>query len=197
MIIGIDIDDTITDTYEVMVNYGQEFTINVLKREPILVKGNCGNHFYTKYLHDWKDGEDEEFLELYYEKIIKNVKPKTLAVDYLKKLSEEENKIILITARWTADYLDVEKITKEWISLNDIPCDKLIINAENKLIAAKQEKIDIFIDDSFENCKMISENGIKTYIMDTRVNKELKTDSVERVYSWPHLYMKIKELENN
>ena len=41
MIIGIDIDDTISDTYEVMINYAQEYQINELKKEPILKQGSC------------------------------------------------------------------------------------------------------------------------------------------------------------
>ena len=192
MIIGVDIDDTITDTYEVMMNYAQKYTIDVLKREPIINESlNCADHFYTKYLHDWQEGEDLQFLNEYYEKIIKNVKPKTLAVEYLKKLQDEGNKIFLITARWETDNFNVRKVTQEWVIKNNIPCDKLIINAENKLIAAKQENIDVFIDDSFENCKMIADNGIKTFLMDTRVNRGLKEDKIKRVYSWPHLYMKL------
>ena len=43
---------------------------------------------------------------------------------------------------------------------------------------------------------MVSSAGIKTFIMDTRVNKGLKDDKIERIYSWPHLYMKLKKLEN-
>ena len=191
MIIGIDIDDTITDTYEVMINYAQKYTIDVLKREPILKDGNCNTHFYTQYLLDWKDGEDLGFLKGYYEKILNEVKPKTLAVEYLKKLHDEGNKIVLITARWVTDEFDVVEATQNWIKRNNIPCDKLIVNAENKLIAAKQENIDIFIDDSFKNCKMVSEGGIKTYLMDTRTNKGLIDENIERVCSWPHLYMKL------
>lgn len=191
MIIGIDIDDTITDTYEVMINYAQKYTIDVLKREPILKDGNCNTHFYTQYLLDWKEGEDLGFLKGYYEKILNEVKPKTLAVEYLKKLHDEGNKIVLITARWVTDEFDVVEATQNWIKRNNIPCDKLIVNAENKLIAAKQENIDIFIDDSFKNCKMVSEGGIKTYLMDTRTNKGLIDENIERVYSWPHLYMKL------
>ena len=194
MIIGIDIDDTITDTYEVMVNYAQQYTIDVLNREPILREGNCNTHFYTQYLHGWKDGEDIEFLKEYYEKIINEVKPKTLAVEYLKKLHDEGHKIILITARWETEEANIEKLTQEWVESNNIPYDKLIINAENKLIAAKQENINIFIDDSFKNCKMVSESGIKTYMMDSRTNKGLIDEKIERLYSWPHLYMKLKEI---
>ncbi len=91
MIIGIDIDDTITDTYEVMVNYAQEYTINNLKREPILNEGNCSDHFYARFLHNWQNEEDIDFLKDYYEKIIVNVRPKTLALDYLKKIHDEGN----------------------------------------------------------------------------------------------------------
>lgn len=195
MIIGIDIDDTISDTYEVMMNYAQEYTIEVLKREPIIKDiGNCNNHYYTQYLNDWQNGEDIEFLKDYYETIIKSVKPKTLSLEYLKKLHEEGNKIVLITARWESEYFDVRKATEEWLKANNVPYDKLIINAENKLIAAKQENINVFIDDSFKNCQMVAESGIKTYIMDTRVNKGLKDEKIERVYSWPHVYMKLKEV---
>lgn len=194
MIIGIDIDDTISDTYEVMMNYAQEYTIDVLKREPILNESaDCSNHFYTKYMHNWKDDEDLDFLNLYYEKILKEVRPRTLAIEYLRKLQEEGNKIILITARWESDFFDVRKTTENWIKENNIPCDKLIINAENKLIAAKEENVDVFIDDSFSNCEMVSNGGIKSYLMDSRVNKGLKNEKIERIYSWPHLYMKLGE----
>jgi hypothetical protein len=29
--------------------------------------------------------------------------------------------------------------------------------------------------------------------MDTRTNSGLKDENIERVYSWPHVYMKLKE----
>lgn len=194
MIIGIDIDDTIADTYEVMFNYAQEFTVNYLKRDAAIKQLNdCKTHMYIKELFDWNNEEDMPYLEQYYEKIIINTKPKTLAIDYLNKLKEEGNKIVIITARWTADFVDVEKLTREWIEKYRIPCDKLIINAENKLIAAKQENIDMFIDDSFKNCKAISDSGIKTYIMDTRVNRAFSDEKIERVFSWPHLYQRFQE----
>ena len=73
MIIGIDIDDTITDTYEVMFNYAQEYTANILKREPIIKNlNNCTTHFYTKSIYEWNKEEEEKFFELYYKKIEEN-----------------------------------------------------------------------------------------------------------------------------
>ena len=191
MIIGIDIDDTISDTYEVMINYAQEYQINELKREPILKKGSCNTHFYLTYLLDWNNGEDKGFLNEYYERIVKETKPRTLALKYLQKLHEDGNKIVLITARWEAENFDVRKATENWIKANNVPCDKLIINAKNKLIAAQSENVDVFIDDSFSNCKQISDAGIKTFLMDSRSNKEFEDEKIERIYSWPHAYMKI------
>ena len=196
MVIGIDIDDTIADTCEVILNYAQEYTIDVLKREPILKDGSCNTHFYTQYLHDWKEGEDIDFLNEFYEKIIMEIRPKTLAIKYLQKLHDEGHKIILITARWETDIFDVVKRTEEWIKTHNVPCDKLIINAENKLIACEKENVDLFIDDSFSNCQMVSESGIKSFLMDARANKGLSDERIERVFSWPHIYMKIKEMES-
>lgn len=192
MVIGIDIDDTIADTCEVLLNYAQEYTINVLKKEPILKEGSCNTHYYVQYLHGWENGEDIDFLNEYYEKVLVETKPKTLAIKYLQKLHDEGHKIVLITARWETDKFDVRKTTEEWVKNHNVPCDKLIINAENKLIACKNENVDLFIDDSFSNCQMVSKSGIKTFLMDTRANSGLKDENIERVFSWPHIYMKLK-----
>lgn len=195
MIIGIDIDDTITDTYEVMMGYAQEYTLDVLGREPIINETNsCSNHLYIQYLHNWNKDEDLKYLELYYENIIKEVRPKTLALKYLNKLKEEGHTIVLITARWETEYIDVVGLTKEWLRKNNVPYDKLIVNAENKQMAAKQENLDIFIDDSFKNCQMVSDIGIKTFIMDTRTNRNLDDERIKRVYSWPHFYSVFKNM---
>lgn len=193
MIIGIDIDDTIADTNEMLFNYAQEYTIDVLKREPIIREDSCNTHRYVQYLHNWNDGEDVEFLNGVYEKVLSETRPKTLAIKYLQKLHEEGHKLILITARWESDRFDVRKTTEDWVKRYNVPCDKIIINAENKLIAAKQENVDLFIDDSFSNCQMVSRSGIKTFLMDSRANKGFKDENIERVFSWPHIYMKIRE----
>ena len=193
MIIGIYIDDTITDTYEVTFNYAQDYTINVLKRDGQIHEIDCNTHMYAKSLCGWKDDEDIDFFRMYYERIINETKPKTLALEYLNKLHEDGNKIVIITARWETDYIDVKKLTEEWIKKYNIPCDKLIINAENKGVAALEENVDVFIDDSYRNCKAISNLGIKTYIMDTRVNRNLNDEKIKRVYSWPHFYKELEE----
>ena len=54
--------------------------------------------------------------------------------------------------------------------------------------------IGIDIDDSFKTCKQISEIGVRTFIMNSRINKDMKTDNLERVFSWKEIAEKIKEV---
>ena len=192
MNIGIDIDDTIANTYDVLFNYAQNYTINDIRKEIQNVDRNCITHMYCTEFHNWNQKEEKEFLEKYYEKTVLNVQPKIYAVENIKKLKDNGDSIYLITARFLSDKFDVEKLTKEWLEKYKIPYDKLILNSQNKVIVAQENEIDIFIDDSIKNCTQMANAEIKTYMMDTIVNKDFENENIERVYSWPHLYQKIE-----
>ena len=196
MNIGIDIDDTIANTYEVLFNYAQNYTINDIGKSIENVNRNIITHMYTKTFHNWNDDEDKEFLNKYYEKVLLNVLPKMYAVDTINKFKEDGDKIYLITARLLSNKFDVEKYTEQWLEKYNIKYDKLIINAQDKVVVAKDNNIDIFVDDSIKNCMEMSKNNIETFIMDSIVNKEFEDKSIKRVYSWPHLYQEIEKLKN-
>ena len=195
MNIGIDIDDTIANTYDVLFNYAQYYTINDIGKEIKDVNRNSITNMYCTNFHNWNKKEDKEFLDKYYEKTVLKVQPKMYAVENIKKLKESGDKIYLITARFLSDKFDVKKLTKDWLEKYGIPYDKLILNSQNKVIAAKENNIDIFVDDSIKNCTEMANAGIKTYMMDTIVNKDFENENIERVYSWPHLYQKIEKYE--
>ena len=194
MNIGIDIDDTISDTYETQFNVAQYYTINVLKRDgKINELNNLTNHFYNKYLHNWNDEEEMEFFTRFYKKCLEEIRPKMYAKEVLDKL-KEENKIYLVTARFDWGETKAEDVTKKWLEDFKIPYDKLIVNAQDKAEIAKKYNINIFLDDSYTNCQKVAEIGAKTYLMDSRVNRGIKEDEkIERIYSWPHFYQKLKE----
>ena len=42
----------------------------------------------------------------------------------------------------------------------------------------------IFIDDNFKNCKEASNLGVRTLLMDSRLNKNLNDEKIKRVFSW-------------
>lgn len=194
MIIGLDIDDTITDTFGAMFGYAQKYTIEELQRSgKIDYLKSFSNHNYIQSLHNWNEEEGMNFFEKYYKKIIVETTPFPFAVETINKLKEEGHKIVLITARWDFEDTNVRKLTEEWLKNQNIHYDNLVVNASTKLEAVIENKVDIFVDDSFENCIAVSNSGIKTFIMDTRCNKNLDNPNIERVFSWPHLEHEIRK----
>ena len=144
MNIGIDIDDTISETFETLLPYSQKYTVEDLKRKSkIQMDNNSSNHFYIVYMNGWSEQEAVNFWDKYYGEILRNLNIKAFARDVIKKLKEEGHKIYLITARWDMPNDNIEEITKKWLSDKDVEYDELIINASDKLQIAKEKKIDI------------------------------------------------------
>ena len=198
MKIGIDIDDTTVMTVEAMVKYGDIYDGEDLGRTG--VKGNLGlikNRYYLKALYGWTEEEKFAFFDKYYAKVLQECYPLPDAPEVIRKLKEEGHEIIFITARLTnVKTCNTPEITKRNLEDNNIPYDKLIINASDKLRYCKEEGIQIFIEDSFETCKTLEENGIKSYLMTTRMNADIDAGNVERVSSWDEIYSKIQNFIN-
>ena len=194
MVIGLDIDDTITDTFGVMFGYAQKYTIEELNKSgEIDYLTAYPNHNYIQTMHHWSRDEEENFFKKYFKEICEETEPFPFAVETINRLKEEGHKIVLITARWDFEDTNVRKITEEWVKKQNIHYDTLVVNAATKLEAAKENNVDVFIDDSFENCKAVASGGIKTFIMDTRCNKGLETPEIQRVFSWPHIEHEIRK----
>lgn len=194
MKIGIDIDDVITDG-ETYYAYGQKYTTEVLKREPILVNdlGECPLASYCDELLGWTQEEAIDFWKNNYAKVVSEARPRTFAKEVISKLRQDCHEIIIITAR-----IDREmKIGFDWLEEQGIEYDKLYFDVEEKGKLAKELGIDIFIDDSFKNCKQIADEGIETCIMDIRTNRNINLEGtgIKRVYSWPHFYEIVRNRE--
>ncbi len=193
MKIGIDIDDTISETYSTIIPYAQKYTIEELGKSGKTNKVEAKDHMYTTALLGWSKEEEYGFFSKYYEQYISEVDIKHLAKEYLERL-DENNEIYLITARFEIENTNIEEITKKWLKDKGVPYKKLIINAQDKVAVAKEYGIDLFIDDSFKNCKAVSESGIKTLIMDSKVNSDFEINNVTRVYSWPQVYQEYEKI---
>ena len=192
MNIGIDIDDTISQTFEYSYPLSKEYTKIVCNRTSKNIEDLFSvNHFYLRAINDWNQEEEDDFWKKNYKKVIQNVKVKDDAKNVIDKLKENGNKIYLITARMKSEYFDAYEETKKWLKNNEIYYDELIIDVSNKNQVAKSKKIDVFIDDSFENCVSVAKEGIRTFIIDTKINKGLENDNISRVYSWNEIYEKI------
>ena len=195
MNIGIDIDDTISNTFESAIVYAKEYIKDELKREPKVDMSKVRDHYYIRDMFNLSNEEAENFWEKYYIKIIDNVEPKKLSVEMINKLKEEGNNIIIITARWNSEEIDAFKISENWLKKYNFNFDKMYVGIENKAEIAIKENINLFIDDSVRNCEEVSAVGIKSYLFDSETNKHINQhDNIDRVYSWEEIYSKSKAL---
>lgn len=196
MNIGIDIDDTISDSFESVFADSQKFDIEELKNTgKVHQYGKIENHYYIETLYPhWNNKQVDNFWSKYFINMLTKSKPKSYVAETLEKLHKEGNSIILITSRYEVEENSsmVEQYTKEWLAKNNIKYDKLVMNAQDKLLAAKENNIDLFIDDSIKHCRRMLEGNIKTFLYTSICNQGVDASELERVYSWIQIYDKLK-----
>ncbi len=186
MNIGIDIDDTITDTFDYLMPYIAEYfgtDINYLK---------CNNISYCNLPEEWKKKEIE-FAKKYYDTVIPNTPIKIDASKYIEKIKEKGNSIFIITARDNNLYTNPYKTTTEQLERNNIYYDELICTFD-KAKACKDKHIDLFIDDSTQNCKEVSNLGIDILLFSSKSNHNSDT-LFKKVNSWKEIYDYIEKGE--
>lgn len=170
MKIGIDIDNTICSTDEV---------IDIKIKEYIKEHGMSQEEFF---------GDSSNMDKFYKEKILEVIAEDPVKDDFLRVLNKLKvnNEIIIVTARnetFVKTSQSMRKATKDWLAKNNIYYDKYFddVYKEGKVKVCKDENIDIIIDDDINNYIAFKENGIKTLLFDDR-GKYL--DVVDRVGSW-------------
>ena len=195
MNIGIDIDDTIAKTSEMMDIFAQKFTEEELKRNFTINEINVNDPYWAKQTYSWSDEENDKFWEMYYEKIMEELEPKEDVIDSINHLAKS-NKIIIITARWDKENKIMAQITKNWLEKHQIHYDQLYVGHKDKRQLVTENNVEIFIDDNYKTCKQISELNVRTLIMNSRLNKNIQDDKLERVFSWKEIEEKIIKEEN-
>lgn len=182
MRIGIDIDDTITDTLESLIPKVYEYNRKTKK------KALTNNSSYEAFL-----GLDEkqfiEFFRLCVPTIIKHNPPKEDFVKYFNLL-KEEHEIYFITARSKLCFDDPYDFSEKWFVKHKIRDYKLFAECHDKKEVCKENKIDLFIDDSIHHCTTVSELNIPVLLFDSRLNRHV--EDFKRVNSWKDIYEYIK-----
>lgn len=184
MNIGIDIDDTITETYStiipmVAIKYGLDLN-ELLRTRPSY-----------KTLHKSLVNYDR-FIADYFPVMAKIVPLKKDVIEVLNKLREQGHKIIFITARNRLEYGDPYGISKEYLDAHNVPYDKLIADCHDKGKRAIVEGIDLFIDDNTLNCKAVMSKGVPTIQFGSVITT--KSKGLKRVDSWNEIYNIIQEM---
>jgi len=191
MKIGIDIDGVILDYERVLKTYGDLYDFIELKKNGIVNR----NEHYLRNRYDWTEEERMNFINKYFLKLSKLTNLIPGAKDVINMLQNEGHELIVISARggMIEEMKDVaiEKFIKEKISFNTYYWKQ-----DDKLEVAQKEQIDFMIDDSYDVCKKLSENGIRTiYFRDKEMKKLEQNKYLKEVSNWGEIYRYIKEME--
>lgn len=192
MRIGIDIDGTLTNIVERVIAYGQEYELENNLEEGV---ANPKSDF-VQTAFEWGTEIGNKFWNENFSKI-NQVEPRPLTKKYLDKLHNEGHEIFIVTARSSRELYDPEKVSAKWLKKHKLSFDKIFVDASNKGLVCKENGIQIFIDDLPKNLDSTSEQGVKTFIMNSVTNEGYHKEGVERVYSFVDFYRKIKKMSED
>ncbi len=198
MKIGIDIDDTTFLTVKSMLKYADLFEEEIsgvpTNRDSF---GLIKNRYYLQALYGWSDETKFEFFRKYYKNVLEECTMLPNADVVIQKLKEEGNTIHFITARlMNIEGCDTEKITKESLKKFNIPYDYLDLHVSDKLKFFKDNNIDLCIEDSFETCRQLTDNGIHAILMTTKMNEQIDAGEITRVTNWNEIYEEIQKIKS-
>lgn len=171
MKIGIDIDDTVMNTFDIIEEAARYFDKYFLE--------NKGYQDITKYdFHErfyWTSEEKKAFFNYFRKnKLYLKAKPKGDALYYLEKLYNEGYEIYFLTRRKKDEKLDILSITKNDLISKGFKFTDCYIGLSKKGEACKNLGIDVFIDDAVIQIEDVNNYGIKTILVDNWYNKEYK-----------------------
>ena len=175
MRIGIDIDDTITNT--------QAKIDELALKDGFKIYDRTKHWFYDRYNQSMD--VDEAFLRKHVIEMMKEATIKDGVSEYISKLKEDGHQIYIVTARSTYYDSTIPDITIEYLEKNNVKYDKIILACRDKAMVCLDNRIDILVDDSIENITNVEEVGIKTITLDNEYNKEIKTT---RAKNWKEVY---------
>lgn len=175
MNIAIDIDDTLTNSFD----YFQPFVAEFFNADLEELKEK--NISYGNLPDEWKSRE-LEFCKKYYDHTAALTPFKPDAKSSVDALKNDGHRIIIITGRTNAFYQDPYKTTREELENGNIVYDRLICTLD-KDKACKDEHIDILIDDMPGNCLAAEKAGVKPILFTSKANKGYSTP-LTRADSW-------------
>ena len=188
MKIGLDVDGVILDYARVLRVYGELYDFIELKKDGVVNK----NELLLRKRYNWTEEERMNFIDKYFVKLSKQTELVPGAKEVIQLLQKEEHELIVISARGVP-IEEMEEVAKEKFKKENLTFSKFYWKQLDKLEVAQKEQIDYMIDDSYEVCKKLSENGIKTiYFRDKDMKKLEESENLIEVNNWGEIYRVIK-----
>ena len=187
MVIGIDMDDTICSTNELIIKTADEYDKEVLNGTG---KKDENAYEFTEMM-GWPKEMKGKFFADKLEYIMDNAELKKGAKEIINKLHDEGNKIIIISFRKDKYLKNPFELTKNYLDRNGILYDKIFVNTGSKEDECIENGVKLFIDDKEEHCENVSNAGIDVILFTNLYNHNEKR--FVRKDNWYQIYDYIKE----
>lgn len=191
MKIGIDIDNTITNTLPIIKEYCNMYNDTVVKRGLTMHEDGVASY----NLFDWTKEENHDFCINYLEKAVLSAKVKENAAEVIRRLKNEGHEIYIISARVEPVFKTPYESTEQYLKDNDIVYDKLIVGSIDKLPYCQKYNLDIFLEDEPRYINDISPL-IPVIVFDEIFNKQCVGNNIYKVTNWNQVYDIINNLQN-
>lgn len=176
MIIGVDLDDTIINSFEDLMPFFAEYFGLDLK----FCKEN--NYSYNNFPEELKDKKSEFIRYLQERKLLSKISIKEGASQVLKELHELGCRIIIITSRNDNILPNAFLETKSFLEHNEITYDRLYCDHDkHKILLA--EGVDLFIDDSIKGL-IYNKDACKYHILFSSIINQQEESDFSRASSW-------------
>lgn len=182
MRIGIDIDDVITETYQSIKNYIDEYDKN----------GELSNYMEDVMRGDNSNPIVKKFFDENCTAIFGNAKMKDHANEVIQRLLENGHEVYIISSRGEIRFKGSEDLTLNYFRANNIPYTKILWNSFDKATICRDNNIDIMVDDSAKHCIAVQKQGIKSILFTSEVNKSIDV-TIPRVNNW----LELEQMLNN
>jgi len=97
-----------------------------------------------------------------------------------KELKKLGYKIIIITARPSNEYPEINKITNQWLRNTNIEYDSILFDKHKSTKVLEQvPHLAFSINDHFSEAKMISKFGFKTFLLNNKYNGIRENDTID------------------
>ena len=191
-IIGVDLDDTITDIQDEMKKYG-----NIFDKE----NNGQGIIYPEKYfvgeMYNWNKELKDKFFRTYRHQVVENAKLRKDVIKYFNKWKNMGYKIFVITSRNSKYYTNPYEETFAWLKKHGVPFDELYVESFSKKDLCQKLKVNYFVDDMPNNCNEVSKiKNVSVFIMDNG-NNIGENEKVIRIKSFKEIDEVIKNEWNH
>lgn len=183
MKIGIDIDDTLTNTKDIQKIYWLKY----YQQNP---QDGYSENIPTT-INDFGDQYIEKFWDTYRQELTYKPSFKENCSQIINKLNKDGHILCIITSRPNNKYKNLLQETKKWFKKNNINISIIYTDVRDKAEFLVKNNIDLLIDDNINHCQKAINLGKKAILFNNIPKyNNLQTDN------WLDLYNIINNLNN-